>query len=160
MATFLKGPKMSIIWTVLRIWLGIQWIEAGFNKITSGFDATGFIQGASPGAKWYGVFFESFAVPNAELFNILIPWGEFLVGLGLILGAATIPALVGGAFMNFNFLMVGAGAVDVIFYTTAFILILTGRGSYYYGVDRFAIPYVKEMFNKRKVRTGKVGVTA
>src|SRR5690606_28174732 len=103
MRNFLTGPKMAVLWTVLRIWLGIQWLEAGWGKITGeGFDAGGFLQGALAKAggdhpavaTWYANFLEGFAVPNVELFNVLIPWGEFLVGLGLIIGFATIPALI------------------------------------------------------------------
>ncbi|MEH7524053.1 DoxX family protein [Bacillus sp. JJ1503] len=155
---FLKGPKMAIVWTVLRIWLGIQWIEAGFHKITGGFDAGIFIQGAIAKAGgdhpavqgWYAAFLEGIALPNIELFNILIPWGEFLVGLGLIIGAATIPALLAGAFMNLNFLMAGTVGINPVLYTAAIILLFTGAAGYFYGVDRFAVPYVKNFFNKKK----------
>jgi len=167
MATFLKGPKMAVVWTVLRIWLGIQWIEAGFHKMTGGFDAGGFLQGALAQAGgdhpavqgWYAAFLQGFAVPNVELFNVLIPWGECLVGLGLILGAATIPALLAGAFMNLNFLLAGTVSTNPILYTAAIILLFTGAAGYYYGVDRFAIPYVKGFFTNHKnnkKHTGKM----
>lgn len=158
MRNFLKGPKMAVIWTVLRIWLGIQWIEAGWHKVADGFDAGGFLQGALAKASgdhpavqgWYATFLESFAVPNVELFNVLIPWGEVLVGLGLILGAATIPALIAGAFMNLNFLLAGTVSTNPILFTVAVILLFTGAASYYYGVDRFAIPYLTKYINDKK----------
>ncbi|MFS0863113.1 DoxX family membrane protein [Fredinandcohnia sp. 179-A 10B2 NHS] len=158
MRNFLKGPKMAVIWTVLRIWLGIQWIEAGWHKIADGFDAGGFLQGALAKATgdhpavqgWYATFLEGFAVPNIELFNVLIPWGEVLVGLGLILGAATIPALIAGAFMNLNFLLAGTVSTNPILFTVAVILLFAGAASYYYGVDRFAIPYLTKYINDKK----------
>ncbi|MFS0821188.1 DoxX family membrane protein [Bacillus sp. 1P02SD] len=159
MRTFLKGPKMAVIWTVLRVWLGIQWIEAGFHKITAGgFDAGGFIQGAIANAGgdhpavqgWYAAFLEGFAVPNIELFNVLIPWGEFLVGLGLIVGFATIPALLAGAFMNLNFLLAGTTSTNPTLYTVAIILLFAGAATYYYGVDRFAVPYLTKRINDKK----------
>lgn len=158
MKTFVRGPIMAVIWTILRVWLGIQWIEAGFHKITGGFDANGFLQGAiaraggdNPAVQgWYATFLKGFAVPNVELFNTLIPWGEFLVGLGLILGAATIPALLAGAFMNLNFLMAGTISTNPILLTAAIILLFIGTGAYYYGADRFAIPFIKNHMNNKK----------
>src|SRR5690606_11321058 len=137
---------------------GIQWIEAGFHKITGGFDAGGFLQGALAKAGgdhpavqgWYAAFLEGFAAPNVELINILIPWGEFFVGLGLILGAATIPALIAGAFMNLNFLLAGTVSTNPVLFTAAIILLFAGAATYYYGVDRFAIPYLAKRMNERK----------
>ena len=162
-----KTPQAAMVWTVLRIWLGIQWIEAGWHKITGGFEAGGFLQGAIAKATgehpavqtWYAAFLENFAVPNAGLFNILIPWGEFLVGLGLIIGLATIPALIAGAFMNLNFLLAGTTSTNPTLYTIAIILLFVGSGAYYWGVDRFAIPYVKNYFAKGKNATTPNNVT-
>lgn len=158
MRTFLKGPKMAIIWTVLRVWLGIQWLEAGFHKLTGGFDAGGFLQGALAKAGgehpavagWYATFLEGFAVPNVEIINVLIPLGEVLVGLGLILGAATIPALIAGAFMNLNFLLAGTVSTNPVLYTLAVILLFAGAATYYYGVDRFAVPFLTKRINAKK----------
>ncbi|WP_449538205.1 DoxX family membrane protein [Ferdinandcohnia sp. Marseille-Q9671] len=158
MREFLKGPKMAVIWTVLRIWLGIQWLNAGFHKLTDGFDAGGFLQGALAKAGgdhpavagWYATFLEGFAVPNVEIFNVLIPWGEVLVGLGLILGAATIPALLAGAFMNLNFLLAGTVSTNPVLYTVAMILLFAGAATYYFGVDRFAVPYLTKFMNEKK----------
>lgn len=158
-----KTPQAAVAWTILRIWLGIQWLEAGWGKVTGGFDAGGFMQGAiakAAGEKpavqgWYAGFLESVAVPNAELFSILVAWGEMLVGIGLILGAATIPALIAGAFMNLNFLLAGTTSTNPILYTTAIILLFTGSGAYFWGVDRFAIPYVRDIIKKGGRGVGK-----
>lgn len=168
MKNLLKGPKMAIIWTVIRIWLGVQWLTAGFHKVVGEFDAGGFLQGALANATgdnpvvqgWYATFLESFALPNVGLINILIPWGELLVGIGLILGVATIPALIAGAFMNLNFLLAGTLSTNPGLYTIAIILLFTGTASYYYGVDRFLAPYLKERFTKKmsKNNEGKEAV--
>jgi thiosulfate dehydrogenase [quinone] large subunit len=66
--------------------------------------------------------------------------------LGLIVGLATIPALIAGAFMNLNFMLAGSTSIDPILYSAAIILLFTGSGSYFFGLDRFAIPYLKEDF--------------
>lgn len=152
-----KTPQVAVAWTILRIWLGIQWIQGGWHKVVDGFDASGFMQGAiakaageNPAVQgWYAGFLENFALPNADLFSTLVAYGEVLVGLGLILGAATIPALIAGAFMNFNFLMAGTVSTNPILFTAAIILLFTGSGAYFWGVDRFAIPYVKNLIGKR-----------
>lgn len=153
-----KTPQVAVAWTILRIWLGLQWVEAGWHKITDGFDAGGFMQGAIAKAAgdhpavqpWYANFLENIAAPNAEIFSFLVAWGELLVGIGLILGAATIPALIAGAFMNLNFLLAGTTSTNPILYTAAFVLLFTGSGAYYWGVDRLAIPYIKNYLNKNK----------
>jgi thiosulfate dehydrogenase (quinone) large subunit len=155
---WLRGPRMAMIWTVLRIWLGIQWLEAGVHKVTGGFDATGFVHGAIGKAGgdhlvvqgWYANFLEAFALPNIGLFNILIPFGEVLVGVGLIIGAATIPALVAGAFMNLNFLLAGTTSTNPVLYTVAILLMVANTAAYYYGADRILVPYLKQrMINRR-----------
>lgn len=149
-----KTPQVAVVWTVLRIWLGVKWLTAGWGKVTGEFDASGFLQGAIAKASgdhpavqgWYAAFLENFALPNSGLFSFLVSWGEVLVGLGLIVGLLTIPALVAGAFMNLNFLLAGTVSTNPILLTVAFILLLVGSASYYWGADRFAIPYIKERF--------------
>ncbi|MCC3357793.1 DoxX family membrane protein [Bacillus sp. REN16] len=158
MKKLLNGTIMAIVWTIVRIWLGLQWIEQGFYKISQGFDAGGFIKAAIANANgdsptvqgWYASFLEKVALPNIDLFNILVPWGEFLVGLGLILGLATVPALIGGALMNANFIMAGVGlsGLDSKFFVVAMILLFVGKTRYYFGLDRFAIRYIKLHFYK------------
>jgi thiosulfate dehydrogenase (quinone) large subunit len=57
--------------------LGYLWFKAGWGKVTDGFDATGFLQGAIEKAtgehpavqSWWAAFLEGFALPNVELFN-------------------------------------------------------------------------------------------
>ncbi|UTE78876.1 DoxX family protein [Rossellomorea sp. KS-H15a] len=151
-----ENQKVSAVWTVLRIWLGVQWLEAGWHKVNDGFDASGFLQGALANATgdhpavqgWYAEFLKGFALPNVELFNVLIPWGEMLVGVGLIVGFMTLPALLAGAFMNLNFLLAGTVSTNPILYTAAIILLFTGRGAYYWGADHWMIPYLKQMITQ------------
>ena len=105
------------ILTVLRLYLGYTWLPAGFHKLTGGFNATGFLKGAianpvkgPDGSVVYNTYvslLKSFALPNAHLFNTIIPLGEFLVGLGLILSCLTTAAMFFGLVMNFSYIMAG-----------------------------------------------------
>ncbi|MCM3619966.1 DoxX family protein [Sutcliffiella horikoshii] len=156
---WLRGPKMAILWTVLRIWLGVQWLKAGLPKIGT-FDAEGFLQGAIAKAEgahpavqgWYAGFLENVALPNVGMINFLIPWGEVLVGIALILGLATMPALLAAAFMNLNFLLAGTVSTNPILYTAAFALLAAGTAATFYGLDRFAIRFIKDKWNARKMK--------
>jgi thiosulfate dehydrogenase (quinone) large subunit len=155
-----KTPQAAVVWTVLRVWLGLQWIEAGYHKLTGGFDAGGFLKGALANATgdhpavqaWYADFLQQFAIPNVQIFNVLIPWGELLVGIGLIVGLATLPALLAGAFMNLNFMLAGTTSTNPILYTAAMILLFVGTGAYLFGLDRYAVPFIKGYIKKAPAR--------
>jgi len=157
MLVTLRNDKFAILWAIVRIYVGWQWIQAGWGKITGGgFDSSGFLKGAIGKASgdhpsvqgWYASFLEGFALPNAGLFNILIPWGEFLVGLGLILGMFTTVALFGGALMNLNFMLAGTTSTNPILYTLAIILLVMGPAAYRYGVDYYLLPRFKQGIKK------------
>lgn len=154
-----QTPVASAVWGILRIWLGFQWLSAGWEKLSNGkFDATGFLMsalkqtgGEHPAVQpFYAAFLRHVAIPCSGVFSFLVQWGEILVGIGLILGALTIPALIAGAFMNLNFMLAGALSTNPILYTVAIILLFVGRGSYYWGVDRFLLPYLGKKFKKNK----------
>lgn len=168
MMEYFKGAKGSWIWLAIRLYVGYQWATAGWGKLTGAkpFDATGFLKGAAAkavstnGAKpvvqaWWGDFLNSFALPNAKLFNILIPWGELLVGLALILGFATIFAAVMGMVMNFSFLLSGTISSNPNYLILEFILVALG-GAYagYIGVDYWFRPLYRELVGRRSGATG------
>ncbi|KIL47061.1 DoxX family protein [Jeotgalibacillus campisalis] len=155
-----NGKVAAFLWTILRVWLGIQWLEAGWGKITGGFDANGYLQGAIAKAggeapivaDWYAAFLEQVALPNVAIFNILIPWGELFVGLGLIVGLLTVPALAAGAFMNVNFLLAGTISTNPVLLTAAVLLLLAGYGAQRFGLDHWAIPAAKKKVNNGRMK--------
>jgi thiosulfate dehydrogenase (quinone) large subunit len=152
---WLRENKISAaLFAALRIFLGYQWMTAGFHKITGGFDASGFLGGAVANPVkgpdgivygWWVSFLESFAVPNAELFNVLIPWGEFLVGLGLILGCLTTAAAFFGVVMNFSFMLSGTVSHNPTDIIMGVLIMVAGYNAGKYGLDRYVIPF----FNKK-----------
>lgn len=147
----LKGDKMAIFWSLLRVLIGTQWLISGYHKI-GGFDATGFIKDSvsivsAPNAAlldWYAAFLEYFVLENISIFNFLVSWGEFLVGLGLILGLFTKFSLLAAAFMNLNFMLAGATYINPILYTLEIILLIIGSATYRFGLDYFIMPKLKD----------------
>ena len=162
---FLKNKYLVPVWTILRIWLGFQWIIPATEKLKdptwvgsqSGVAITGFLKGAlakstgdHPSVQWwYAKFVENVALPNAGVFTYLVPFGEFLVGVSLILGAFTIAGLLGGAFMNLNYLLAGTTSTNPILYTAAIILIAAGANAYKIGVDQLIVSFWKKKYGKR-----------
>ena len=147
------------ILTIIRVYLGWHWLSAGWGKITNGFDAGGFLANAAanPVAKGdvlvyptYAKFLESFAVPNADLFSVLIPWGEFLVGLGLILGCLTTYAAFFAMVMNFSFLFAGTISSNPFDIMLAIFIAVSGYNAGKFGLDRFVTPYLSKLINKGK----------
>ncbi|WP_017755323.1 DoxX family protein [Calidifontibacillus oryziterrae] len=158
MNKFLRENNIAAaILTVIRIYLGYSFLTAGFHKIAGGFDASGFLKGAiaNPVAHdghavygWYVTFLESFALPNVGLFNILVPWGEFLVGLGLILGCLTTAAAFFGMVMNFSFMLAGTVSHNPTDIIMGIFIAVAGYNAGKFGLDRYVMPYLRKVFNK------------
>jgi thiosulfate dehydrogenase (quinone) large subunit len=143
--------------TLIRLYLGYTWITNSWAKMTAGgFDATGFMQGAIANSRgenpvvysWWATFLETVALPNGELFSFMVMWGEFLVGLALIIGLLTQFALVMGILMNSSFILSGASNPDIQMLIFALILIVCGQNTYRIGLDRWAVPYLKTLIRK------------
>lgn len=160
-----KQKVLTALWTIVRIYLGYQWISAGWEKITnpqwvggqvpagiSGFlnGAVAKAGGAHPAVQgWYADFLKNFAVPNAGLFSYLVAFGEFAVGLGLILGTLTTIALIAGAFMNLNYLLAGTTSTNPNDFAIAMILLFAGAYAYTIGLDYFILPAWRKRFGKK-----------
>lgn len=164
MMKFLRNKYFTVVWTILRIWLGYQWLTAGIEKVQnptwvgsqSGVAITGFLKGALAKATgehpsvqgWYANFINYVALPNAKVFSYMVTFGEILVGISLILGALTIVGLIGGAFMNLNYLFAGTTSTNPNLYTAAIILMAVGTSAYVIGLDRFIMPSLRKQYKK------------
>ncbi|MBB6285081.1 DoxX family protein [Geobacillus subterraneus] len=141
----------SALMVVLRLYLGYEWMVAGWEKITQGFDATGFLKGALAKAtgehpavqSWWAVFIENAALPNVGLFNFLVPWGEFLVGVALILGLFTTFAALMGAVMNFAFMFSGTTSTNPQMVLLTVFILVAGANAGRYGFDHWVLPYLR-----------------
>nr|WP_263324499.1 DoxX family membrane protein [Neobacillus sp. Marseille-Q6967] len=158
---FLRENKISAaILTSIRLYLGYVWFTAGLHKITGGFDAAGFLKGSianpvkGPDGNmvygWYVNFLESFALPNVDIFNFVIPWGETLVGLGLLLGCLTTAAMFFGLVMNFSFFLAGTVSHNPTDIFLGFIILAAGYNAGRYGLDRWVVPFFRKNVVSKK----------
>ena len=152
---WLRGNKVAAgLITVLRLYVGYAWITAGYHKLTGGFDAAGFLKGAianpvkgPDGAVvfgWYVDFLKHFAMPNVDIFNTIVPVGEFLVGLGLILGCLTTAAMFFGLLMNFAYLFAGTISTNPMDILLGVFIVVAGYNAGRVGLDRWVIPFINK----------------
>lgn len=97
--------KPTHLWpiTLLRVYTGVFFVEHGFGKLRNPDFAdglAGFVNARLD--QCFGFmrpFLESVVLPNNGFFAVMVSWGEFLIGLSLIVGLATRYASVAGAVM-------------------------------------------------------------
>ncbi|QCT01450.1 DoxX family protein [Paenibacillus algicola] len=154
---WLRENKIAMwMLTIIRVYIGYQWLTAGWHKLVGGFNAQGFLQGAIGKAagdhpavqSWWAAFLEHGAMPAVKFFNILIPLGEFLVGLGLILGTFTTFAALMGLVMNAAFLLSGTVSTNVQMLLMEVLIIVAAANAGKIGLDRFLIPYLRGLFRR------------
>ncbi len=168
LARFLfADTRLSVLWLVLRIFVGWQWLEAGWGKLTNpagvwvgdkaGVALTGFLNGALKKTTgdhpdvtgWYAWFIQNVALPNAKLFSFLVTAGEILVGLALIVGLFTGLAAFFAGFMNAAFLLAGTVSANPWMFIVATWLVLAWRTAGYLGLDYFVLPRLGVMFGRK-----------
>src|SRR5260370_6102098 len=100
---FLASAGSAGMWFVVRMYVGAEWLLAGWDKVispawgASGKALSGFVAGAlaqTTGAHlavqgWYASFLQNFVLPNAGLFSFLVTWGEVAVGGCVLFGILT-----------------------------------------------------------------------
>jgi thiosulfate dehydrogenase (quinone) large subunit len=152
---FLASAGSAGLWFVVRMYVGAEWLLAGWDKVispavwgTSGKAIAGFVAGAlakSAGAHpavqgWYASFLQNIALPNAGLFSFLVTWGEVAVGVGLLLGILTGIAAGFGVLMNLNYLLAGTVSINPVLGVLGLFLCFSWRVCGWIGVDRWLLP--------------------
>lgn len=159
LARFLfSDPRMAVFWLLVRIYVGWEWLNAGFQKLQTpawagdqaGTAMAGFVNGAlqkTAGAHidvqgFYAGFLQSFVLPHVAFWSYAITFGEILVGLGLIVGLFTGIAAFFGGLMNANYLLAGTVSTNPMLFILATWLVLAWRAAGLIGLDRFVLPAV------------------
>ena len=162
----LNHPLAAWLWLPIRVWLGWQWLKAGWEKLINpawlqtGAGLKGFLMGAAAASAngkpvihyaWYSDFLKLLVSSGSYVWMAkLVSVGETLVGIALILGMFTGFAALFGGFMNFNYLMAGTVSVNPMFLVLAVTLLLAWKVSGYIGVDYFLVPRVGALWSDRK----------
>ena len=149
------SPKLSFVWLIVRVYLGWQWLYAGWEKLVdpagvwigakTGVAINGFVAGAltktvgeHPSVSmWYAWFLQHCVAPYADIWSYAITYGEILVGLGLIFGAFTFLAAFFGAFMNFNYLFSGTVSTNPQLLVLAILIMLAHKTAGLIGLDHY-----------------------
>jgi thiosulfate dehydrogenase [quinone] large subunit len=148
--------KFAWLFLLLRLFLGYEWIEAGLHKIqdpkwvSTGEALKGFWANAVKIPEsgrppitydWYRSFLQFMLDAQAYTwFAKLVAYGEFLIGVGLIVGAFVGIAAFFGAFLNWNFIMAGAASTNGMLFAIAVLLMLAWKVAGWYGADRYLLP--------------------
>jgi thiosulfate dehydrogenase [quinone] large subunit len=153
-----RSHEASVLWLAVRLWLGYQWLNAGYQKIWgsehsafwfgSGAGVKGFatagVLGSSSGKGgasygWWAAFLHNFVIPNASWIAKLVSLGELLVGVALILGLLTGFAAGAGLLLNLTYMFSGSAGVNPMFGILGVLLILAWRNAGWFGLDRFVL---------------------
>jgi len=151
---FLASEGSAAMWFVVRMEVGAEWLLAGWEKMqspawgTSGKALSGFVAGALAKASgpnpavqgWYVWFLQHAVQPNAGLYSFLVTYGEFAVGLGILLGVLTGIAAGFGVLMNLNYLLAGTVSINPILGVFGLFLIFSWRVCGWIGGDRWLLP--------------------
>ncbi|MGV3488491.1 MAG: DoxX family protein [Tuberibacillus sp.] len=141
---FIRETKVaSYLLLIIRFYLGFEWMKSGLEKLTTEFDATGYLMvavksagGEHPAVQgWWAAFLKGFAIPNANLFNFLVPWGELLVGIGLIVGGMTTIAAFMGIVMNFAYMFSGTTSTNPQMVLLTIFVLVAGANAARIGLD-------------------------
>jgi thiosulfate dehydrogenase (quinone) large subunit len=154
-----RSNEASILWLVVRLWLGYEWLNAGYQKIW-GSEHTAFWFGGGAGVKgfatagvagstagkgagasygWWAAFLHNFVIPNASWIAKLVALSELLIGVALILGLLTGLAAAGALLLNLTYMFTGSAGVNAMFAILAVLLILAWRNAGWFGLDRFTL---------------------
>lgn len=168
---FLQESKiMSIGWLAMRVWLGIMWMQAGWAKLfgaengyflhNHGAGVAGFAGHGVAAYSWWGSFLHSFVVPNASWIAVLVAFGEFAIGCGLVLGFFTRTAAIASLLLLFTYVMTGTASVCAFYALFAIVILATWRTSSWIGVDGLVAGYRQRHPSGRHAVKGLgVGVT-
>ena len=161
-----RAKAASVVWLVARLWLGYEWLNAGYQKLwgaeNSGFwnssgaavkgYATAGIAGSASGKGgasygWWAAFLHNFVVPNASWIAKLIAVSEFAIGVLLIVGLFTGAAALAGLVLNLVYMFSGTAGVNPAYAVVSLLLVLAWRNAGYLGMDSVALPWVRHLLH-------------
>jgi thiosulfate dehydrogenase [quinone] large subunit len=165
-----RAKAASVLWLAVRLWLGYEWLNAGYQKIwgsesavfwnhdgvaVKGYAATAVARsaaGMSGGASygWWAGFLHNFVIPNSAWIAKLIAIAEVAIGAALLVGLFTGLAAVGGVALNMTYMLSGTAGVNPVYALAGLFLILAWRNAGYLGLDHFVFPWIRHHLHRER----------
>ena len=150
---------MNTRWVaILRITVGIFFLAQGLHKLdwlnSSEFlklNVDRYAQGAHPAAIWYQ---DHVAKPGIEAWARLIPIGEMLIGVSLILGLLTQTTLIIATALVVNFHIANGIFFTVGFFSNPYALLLIVTLIVLWFLNSAAVWAIDGSSRKRKMKKG------
>ncbi|HUY42656.1 MAG TPA: TQO small subunit DoxD [Acidimicrobiales bacterium] len=140
-----RSKASALVWTAMRVWLGVMWIQAGVAKLwgvenpafmhNGGAGVVGFATHGTAAYSWWGSFLHTFVVPNAGWIGVSVSVGEFVIGICLAIGFLTPLAALASLALLFTYVMSGTASVCAFYALIAIVILATWRTSSWIGVD-------------------------
>jgi thiosulfate dehydrogenase (quinone) large subunit len=166
--TLFNDVRFSVLWLVVRVWVGWQWITSGMGKVDNpawvetgqalrGYwtNAVAIPEAGRPAIAfdWYRSFLQFLLnTESYTWFAKLVVYGEILIGVALIIGAFVGIAAFFGAFMNWNFMMAGSASTNPMLFVAALGLIFAWKIAGYLGADFFLLRWLGTPWNRQQRR--------
>ena len=173
----LGNSYLAVLWMPIRFFVGREWLVAGEHKLRD----SGWMSG---GEALKGYWTGAVAIPEAPArpkivaeyswfrdtlqymldnewytwFAKVIAIGEFLIGIGLIVGALVGIAAFFGTLLNFNFQLAGTASTNPVLFGLGVFLVLGWKVAGFWGLDRWLLAIVGTPWKSGRIgpRTGDV----
>jgi thiosulfate dehydrogenase [quinone] large subunit len=155
---FASTGVAPLVWLVARLWLGYEWLAAGWDKATGGgwLDGGAALRGFAANAVetgaagdhpqvaygWYVVFLEWIRDSAHVWMAPMVAIGQLVIGILLLAGAFVGVAAFLGVVLNFSFVFAGSAGVNPLFLIIGLLLMLAWRNGGWYGADRWLLPWL------------------
>ena len=154
----------ATLWLIARVWVGYQFLQAGWRKLFGDEHAAFVGAHAGAGVKGFLTYAVSpqmthsaypsvlapyewlarnILIPNAVPLGYVVAVGETVIGIALIVGLLTRVAAFGGAFLNLMFLLAGATGLNPYMFTIELSVVLVGVTAGLIGLDYVALSWAK-----------------
>ena len=142
--------KNTVFLLPLRLFIGLGWIRAGTEKIVSEQWISGeilnnyFIAQLSNGSiqiSFYIQCIEQFFIPNVQSLIWIIVIGQLLAAVSIFFGIFCNFGLLGGLFMNLNFILAGSINPSAFYMIIQSVLFTANTGAIV-GLDKIICRYI------------------